>query len=298
MLNKKYCPILLSMPRNGSTWVQSYIMASYKNRIDSVIPYEIQTSYKTISTSNEFFDIKEYPQLETKEKIHLIETLEKINLVVCHKVFANMFLDTPEMYPWFKEFYKDYNIILLRRRNIWKTYISLLFHNTIDKHVDMKENLHMWHGKGVNETKEDFPIILANKATSLSIETQHSNQRELVCAIILSYLEQLLRDLNSVIDLWLEFCGHLNKTISFKEEENLKTGIFKGINALGQAKIEIDNKTSILNPNESTYIPLGSKHRISNPGEKTLILIEVQSGNYLGEDDIIRYEDIYGRNIK
>ena len=100
-------------------------------------------------------------------------------------------------------------------------------------------------GLNVNETQEDFPKNLANKATSLSIETQHSNQRELVCAIILSYLEQLLRELNSVIDLWLEFCGHLNKTISFKEEENLKTGIFKGINALGQAKIEINQKIKL-----------------------------------------------------
>ena len=64
----------------------------------------------------------------------------------------------------------------------------------------------------------------------------------------------------------------------------------------GQAKVEIDNEISILNSNESTYIPLGSRHRISNPGEKLLILIEVQSGKYLGEDDIIRYEDDYDRN--
>ena len=66
----------------------------------------------------------------------------------------------------------------------------------------------------------------------------------------------------------------------------------------GKAKIEIDKKILFLHANESTYIPLGSKHRISNPGEEILILIEVQSGNYLGEDDIVRYEDIYGRHIK
>ena len=52
----------------------------------------------------------------------------------------------------------------------------------------------------------------------------------------------------------------------------------------------------VLSKNDSTYIPLGSKHRLSNPGDKPLILIEVQSGSYLGEDDIIRYEDKYGRN--
>ena len=51
----------------------------------------------------------------------------------------------------------------------------------------------------------------------------------------------------------------------------------------------------LLSENESTYIPLGSKHRLSNPGRVTLVLIEVQSGTYLGEDDIVRYEDKYGR---
>ena len=63
----------------------------------------------------------------------------------------------------------------------------------------------------------------------------------------------------------------------------------------GQAKVEINDKISILNKNESTYIPLGSTHRLSNPGNVPLILIEVQSGNYIGEDDIVRFEDKYGR---
>ncbi|MDC3019727.1 mannose-1-phosphate guanylyltransferase/mannose-6-phosphate isomerase [Prochlorococcus sp. AH-736-E15] len=63
----------------------------------------------------------------------------------------------------------------------------------------------------------------------------------------------------------------------------------------GTAKVEIDQKLSILSENESIYIPLGSKHRLSNPGKIKLILIEVQSGSYVGEDDIIRFEDSYGR---
>jgi len=50
-----------------------------------------------------------------------------------------------------------------------------------------------------------------------------------------------------------------------------------------------------LNANESTYIPIGERHRLQNPGEQLLELIEVQSGHYLGEDDIVRYEDAYGR---
>ena len=63
----------------------------------------------------------------------------------------------------------------------------------------------------------------------------------------------------------------------------------------GKAKIEIDNIEKIIGPNESAYIPLGAKHRLSNPTKNKLILIEIQTGSYLGEDDIKRFEDKYGR---
>ena len=63
----------------------------------------------------------------------------------------------------------------------------------------------------------------------------------------------------------------------------------------GSALVEINERKFILEENQSTYIPLGSKHRLTNNGDETLILIEVQSGLYLGEDDIIRFKDIYGR---
>ena len=66
----------------------------------------------------------------------------------------------------------------------------------------------------------------------------------------------------------------------------------------GSAKVEIDSKITFLNENESIYVPLGSKHRLSNPNNTELVLIEVQSGNYLGEDDILRFDDKYGRKIK
>ena len=63
----------------------------------------------------------------------------------------------------------------------------------------------------------------------------------------------------------------------------------------GTAKVEINGKEMILNENQSSYIPLGYKHRLSNPGKDDLKIIEVQSGSYLGEDDIERFEDNYGR---
>ena len=66
----------------------------------------------------------------------------------------------------------------------------------------------------------------------------------------------------------------------------------------GTAKVEIDNKEFMLHENQSSYIPIGSKHRLSNPGQIPLKLIEIQSGSYLGEDDIQRFDDNYGRVTK
>ena len=63
----------------------------------------------------------------------------------------------------------------------------------------------------------------------------------------------------------------------------------------GTALVTRDGETQIVRENESTYIPLGSVHRLENPGKVPLHLIEVQSGSYLGEDDIVRVEDSYGR---
>jgi len=64
----------------------------------------------------------------------------------------------------------------------------------------------------------------------------------------------------------------------------------------GTAEVTCEEKVFMLAEDESTYIPLGHKHRLANPGHIPLELIEVQSGAYLGEDDIVRFEDVYGRN--
>lgn len=64
----------------------------------------------------------------------------------------------------------------------------------------------------------------------------------------------------------------------------------------GIAEVTNGEKTIRLKENESTYIPRGEKHRLSNPGKEPLEIIEVQSGSYLGEDDIVRFEDIYQRS--
>jgi len=63
----------------------------------------------------------------------------------------------------------------------------------------------------------------------------------------------------------------------------------------GTAKVVNGEKEILLTENQSTYIPLGTVHRLENPGKVPLELIEVQSGSYLGEDDIVRFADQYGR---
>jgi mannose-1-phosphate guanylyltransferase len=63
----------------------------------------------------------------------------------------------------------------------------------------------------------------------------------------------------------------------------------------GVAKVVNGEAELLLHANESTYIPAGHKHRLENPGQVDLVLIEVQTGSYLGEDDIVRFQDVYGR---
>ena len=97
-----------------------------------------------------------------------------------------------------------------------------------------------------------------------------------------------------------EGIGWQVKLITVKPKEQLSLQMHKHrsehwIIVKGKATIEIDDKLFYLTENQSTYIPKGSKHRLANLEDMPLLLIEVQSGSYLGEDDIIRFADKYGR---
>jgi len=63
----------------------------------------------------------------------------------------------------------------------------------------------------------------------------------------------------------------------------------------GTARVTVDDTVKLVTENESVYIPLGAVHRMENPGKVPMVLIEVQTGSYVGEDDIVRYEDVYAR---
>ena len=77
------------------------------------------------------------------------------------------------------------------------------------------------------------------------------------------------------------------------EIRNKKIGV--GPIGSGTAQVTCDDKVFLLTENQSTYIPIASVHRLANPGKIPLEIIEVQSGSYLGEDDIERLDDVYGR---
>ena len=64
---------------------------------------------------------------------------------------------------------------------------------------------------------------------------------------------------------------------------------------VGTAKVTIGDRTSFVQAQESTFVPVGTDHRIENPGSHLLVIIEIQNGAYLGEDDIVRFQDDYGR---
>lgn len=66
----------------------------------------------------------------------------------------------------------------------------------------------------------------------------------------------------------------------------------------GTARVTCDERVFLVSANESTFIPIGARHRLENPGVVPLVMIEVQCGDYLGEDDIVRFSDVYGREAK
>jgi len=100
-------------------------------------------------------------------------------------------------------------------------------------------------GLNINETEEDFPEALGQTATSLFIESSYTHQRELVAAIFTTYFEQLLEKLqtssNEIISEWTHYCGHINETVSFSFQNEIKSGLFKGIDESGQARVIIDD---------------------------------------------------------
>ena len=193
-MEKKNLPILISNARCGSTWAHSYIRAFYLG-VGVTLPF-----YE----DDEFFATHYLPKVDIKQKIQIVENLKASNLELCHKIHASMFLDNDALWPWFKEFYKDYRIIILKRRNIWKTYISSLFHSTIKNilldHNAYDRDVHPWHA--TNLMSED---ILKSTIQTYSIVFKYNKTHFQYFTNSIRFLhDEIIPTFNTKPIFWLE----------------------------------------------------------------------------------------------
>ena len=131
-----------------------------------------------------------------------------------------------------------------------------------------------------NQRKKSYKIVSIN---DLKISYQHRPRSKKGPKVAIIFLSGYKSDM---LGTKATFLDTLSKKIGYEYLRFDYSG-----HGLSEGKIE----KQLLSENESTFIPLGCKHRLSNPGKMRLELIEVQSGTYLGEEDIIRFEDSYGR---
>ena len=92
---------------------------------------------------------------------------------------------------------------------------------------------------------------------------------------------------------WPKPPRNANTKPNARDHDSLRAVPFR--NLARSAKVTIDDTVQLISENQSVYVPLGAVHRMENPGKVPMVLIEVQTGTYLGEDDIVRYEDVYAR---
>ena len=164
--------ILIGLPRSGTTWVYNYIRLYYE-KYGIVLP---ESRGINLNMYDEWFDNDRY---HDKDRIEMLEGCRKCGIEVGYKMLVgalspnqshkNNYLwkkyGEVNLLDWFKEFYKETDIIILKRRNLWKTYISYLFHHTIRTQlisINLKDDreIHPWHADttSLNKTIETYKI--------------------------------------------------------------------------------------------------------------------------------------------
>lgn len=181
------------------------------------------------------------------------------------------------------------------------THGDVMLHDVQNTYV--RSNTHLIAALGVKD------LVIVDTADALLVADKKSTED---IRFIVTKLDQRKRSEHKIHKLvhrpWGSYeClqggdGYLVKHIIVKPKHALSLQSHKHraehwVVVQGTARVTCDNKTYLLDQNESTFIPLGAKHRLENLGNTPLELIEVQSGAYIDEDDIIRYEDNYGRNV-
>jgi len=189
-------PILISCNRSGSTWVQSYIRHAYQNLYSNTLTFDNHTN------DDEFFDDNHFG-IDMNDKINFLTLLRKRNYELCHKVHAN-FLYDKNVLKWFVDFYKGHDIVILKRRNLWKGFLSYLFHTTILNKL-RKENPKWPHFTDVNTRPRTNNIKSFNKNTDILKATIQSYDIKFTFdkSICIEYLTQI-RYLNTIVEYRLK----------------------------------------------------------------------------------------------
>jgi mannose-1-phosphate guanylyltransferase len=213
--------------------------------------------------------------------------------------------------------YWNSGMFFLRKDSIiknFKRYQTNTFKNCFEavSKSKYKNNVYYLNKKSFNKSKSiSFDYAILEKTNNingikLNIPWSDLGSWKEICKIYGKLKKNYIKKKNVFYRPWGKYTNLFTGKKFLIKELNVKS---KGILSLqkhfhrsehwvvtqGKPRITLNNKNFFLNPGENIFIPLGAKHRIENPGKKTVKIIEAQVGSILKETDIVRYQDIYGR---
>ena len=245
-------PLLISCHRSGSTWVQSYIREAYLTHWKKTL------SFSNANNDDEFLDPYHFDS-NINYKINFLKSLRERKFELCHKIHAHMLIDK-NILNWFIDFYKDHDIIILKRRNLWKALLSFLFHNTIRE--KLKDTYELTGSLKLIKVGEFSPNVASARPRTNTDMESHNRPRtntdprhnDLLKSTIQShnikfkfdknmcnnYLEQV-RYLNTILEHKIK---HLKPQLIFKEDINTE---------FLQKRFSLSNYTSHITPLNIKY---------------------------------------------
>ena len=175
--NQRY-PILISLHKSGSTWVNSFIHKRYRNIGLTTPPRNLYTEF-FCKDRGENTDLI-FTQKTDEERVALLEHLRTFGLELNHKVHVPEIMP---VWPWFKEFYKDHDILVLKRRNIFSHWINILFFFCIRDATNDISEIKTEEGinskdQSTNNTTENNEVIFTDKKDENELADELSNARK------------------------------------------------------------------------------------------------------------------------
>lgn len=196
-------PLLISCHRSGSTWVQSYIRQAYLTNCKKTL------SFSNTSNDDEFLDPDHFDS-DINYKINFLKSLRERKIELCHKILSHMLYDKNTL-NWFIDFYKDHDIIILKRRNLWKALLSYLFHNIIKEKLKDINDINDINKRPRSDGKAQTNIdILKSTIQSHNIEFKFNKD------MCIRYFKHI-RYLNTIIEHKIK---HLKPQLIYMEEIN------------------------------------------------------------------------------